>query len=373
MLKSLFAILLFANAALAQEFTGNINGRVSDATGAVVPGVMLTLTSPAIQGARETISGESGAYQFLLLPPGTYSVRFELAGFKTVIREGIVVEVGRTATINLALEVATQAETVTVTGESPVVDVQNATLGVNFNQTMLRDIPNSRDIWIVLAQSPGINTTRYDVGGSTMGSQTGFRSYGTTSQNWFNLDGIVTNDSAGSAGWYFDYGSFQEIQVSSAANAAEVPVPGTFMNTVIKSGGNELHGSIYVDWENRQFQSANVSDEMKRPCPANAAAAASFSGYCGLFTGDEFSRYNDFNAMAGGPIKKDKLWWYASWRDQYSDLKTQLGLSDTAQTPFGMPLNATSIEPGGHYTTRLRIPTVKFNWQVTPNNSFQFL
>src|SRR5262245_31749909 len=158
-----------------------------------------------------------------------------------------------------------------------------------------------------------------------MGSQTGFRAYGTTSQNWFNLDGIVTNDSAGAAGWYFDYGSFQEVQVSAAANAAEVPVPGAFMNTVIKSGGNDLHGRVYIDLENKNFQSTNVTNDMKRTCPANAAAAASFSGPCGLFTGDQFSRYNDFNADAGGPIKKDKLWWYFSWRDQYSDLTTQLG------------------------------------------------
>jgi Carboxypeptidase regulatory-like domain len=376
----LFILLLLTTAAFGQEFTGNINGRVSDASGAVIPGVTITLNSSAIQGTRQAISGETGVYQFRLLPVGTYAVKFELPGFKTVIREGVIVEVGKITTINMALEVATQAETVTVTGESPVVDTQTATVGVNFNQGLLRDIPNSRDIWIVLAQSPGINTTRYDVGGSTMGSQTGFRAYGTSSQNWFNLDGIVTNDSAGSAGWYFDYGSFQEIQVSSAANAAEVPVPGAFMNTVIKSGGNDFHGRAYIDWEASGFQGQNVSSDMSRTCPANATAAAGFSGYCGLFTGDQFSRYNDFNTDAGGPIKKDKLWWYFSWRDQYSDLKTQLGVADTAETMFGMPgsgsnaaSDATFVTQGGHYTTRLRIPTLKLTWQVTNNNSFQFM
>ncbi|MBI4475128.1 MAG: carboxypeptidase regulatory-like domain-containing protein, partial [Acidobacteria bacterium] len=368
-------VVLFANAAFAQEFTGNINGRVADATGAVVPGVQVTLTSPAIQGAREALTGEAGAYQFRLLPPGTYSLKFELPGFKTVIRDGVIVEVLKTVTIDIALEVATQAETVTVTGDTPVVDTQNATVAVNFNQNLLRDMPNSRDIWIILAQSPGINTTRYDVGGSTMGSQTGFRSYGTSSQNWFNLDGIVTNDSAGSAGWYFDYGSFQEIQVSAAANAAEVPVPGAFMNTVVKSGGNELHGQVYIDWEDSSFQGENVTDEMRRPCPVT-------TGLCGyalalpngqVFTGDKFSRYNDFNANAGGPIKKDKLWWFSSFRHQYSDLRTQLALNDSEQTRFGMPVNANSPQPGGHYATTLIIPTLKFNWQVTTNNSFQFM
>src|SRR5262245_14990278 len=328
----LFILLLLSTAAFGQEFTGNIDGRVTDSSAAVIPGVNITLSSPAIQGTRAAISGETGVYQFRLLPVGTYSLKYELPGFKTIIREGVIVEVGKITTINMAMEVATQAETVTVTGESPVVDTQTATVGVNFNQALLRDIPNSRDIWIVLAQSPGINTTRYDVGGSTMGTQTGFRAYGTTSQNWFNLDGIVTNDSAGAAGWYFDYGSIQEVQVSAAANAAEVPVPGAFMNTVVKSGGNTVHGRAYVDWEDSRFQGTNITADMKRTCPTSAAAATGFTGYCGLFTGDQFSRYNDFNPDAGGPIKKDKLWWYFSWRDQYSDLKTQLGLSDSVTT-----------------------------------------
>ena len=370
----LFILLLLTPAAFGQDITGIINGRVSDSSGAVIPGVNVTLTSPAIQGNRTAVSGETGAYQFLLIPAGSYTLKFELPGFKTVNHDGIIVQVQKTTAINVTLEVSATAETVNVTGESPVVDVQNATVGVNFNSAMLRDIPNSRDIWIVLGQSPGVNMTRYDVGGSTMGSQTGFRAYGTTGQNSFNLDGITTTDGSGSAGWYFDYGTFSEIQVSAAANAAEVQTPGALMNTVIKSGGNDFHGRAYIDWETKKFQTKNVADEMRRACPATAAAAASFTGPCGVFTGDQFSRYNDFNVDMGGFIKKDKLWWYASWRDQYSDLITQLGIRDTAVNQYGMPLNgAASIESGGHYTTRLRIPTVKFNWQVTKNNQFVFL
>src|SRR4051812_3810945 len=171
----LFILLLLGTSAYAQEFTGTVDGRVNDSTGAVVPGVTVTLSGPAIQGIRTAITGETGAYRFTLIPTGTYTVKFELPGFKTLIREGIIVSVLKTTSINAALEVSTVAETVTVTGESPVVDVENATVGVNFTQSMLRDIPNSRDIWIVLSQSPGINATRYDVGGSTMGSQSSFR------------------------------------------------------------------------------------------------------------------------------------------------------------------------------------------------------
>jgi hypothetical protein len=380
----LFILLLLTTAAFGQEFTGSITGRVSDSSGAVIPGVTITLSGTTIQGVRTAISGETGAYQFLLVPGGTYTLRFELPGFKTINHEGVIVQVQKATQINESMEVAATAETVNVTGESPVVDVQNATVAVNFNQAMLRDIPNSRDIWIVLGQSPGINVAgRYDVGGSTMGSQSQFRAYGVSGQNTFNLDGINTTDGSGSAGWYFDYGSFSEIQVSAAANAAEVQTPGAFMNTVIKSGGNEFHGQVYVDWEDSRFQGTNVSSDMARTCPNTVAAAMAFTGPCGLFTldaqgnhipgGDRYAQYNDFNAQAGGALKKDKLWWFFSWRNQWSDLVTQLGLKDSAEDVYGMPLNNTSIVPGGHFTTLLRIPTLKFNYQITPKNQFVFL
>ena len=380
----LFILLLLAPAAFGQEFTGTINGRVSDSSGAVIPGVAVTLTGATLQAPRTGITGETGAYQFLLLPAGSYTLRFELPGFKILNHDGIIVQVQRTTTINATLAVSTTSEVVNVTGESPVVDVQSATVGVNFNASMLRDIPNSRDIWIILGQTPGVSTTRYDVGGSTMGSQSQFRSYGTSGQNSFNLDGITTTDGSGSAGWYMDYGTFSEIQVSAAANAAEVQTPGAFMNTVIKSGSNNFHGRAYFDWEDNSFQGQNVTSDMSRLCPTTAAAGAAFTGPCGLFIvdaqgnrkpgGDKFSRYNDFNVDMAGYLKKDKLWWYASWRDQYSDLITQLGVSDIATTQYGLPLNGgASVTAGGHYTTRLRIPTVKFNWQVTRNNQFVFL
>lgn len=336
--------LLAAPAALAQEITGNINGRVSDSSGAVIPGVSVTLKSPAIQAERSAITDESGSYRFILLPPGTYSVTYELSGFKKLIRERIVVEVGRTATVNVALEVATVAETVTVTGESPVVDVQNATVGVNFNQTLLRDLPNARDIWVVLAQTPGVTTTRFDVGGSTMGTQTGYRSYGFSGQNWVNLDGVITTEGTGGAGFYMNYGAFQEIQVSAAANSAEVPVPGAFINTVVKTGGNDLKGEVYFDWEDDSFQSDNLTDQLRDR---------------GITSGDKFIRYNDFNANVGGPFKRDKFWWFFSARDQYSGLGTELRQNDGS--------------PGGIFTTRLQNYTTKYNYQLNPKNQLSFM
>lgn len=343
-LSLLFVVaLLLVPVGLAQEFTGNLNGRINDASGAVLPGVSVTLKSPAIQGSRNVLTDETGNYRFILLPPGTYSVTYEIPGFKTLVREGLIVEVGKTTTLNVNLEVASVAETVTVTGESPVVDVQNATVGVNFNQSLLRDLPNARDIWVVLGSTPGIQTTRFDVGGSSMGTQTGYRSFGFSNQNWVNLDGIVTTEGTSGAGFYMDYGAFQEIQISAAANSAEVPVAGAFINTVVKTGSNNLKGEVYFDWEDKSFQGTNVTESLKDR---------------GIGKGDQFTRYNDFNAQVGGPLKKDKLWWFFSLRDQFSGLKTELQQNDGS--------------PGGEFTTRLQNQTLKMNYQINANNSFIF-
>ena len=336
-------LLLLACPLAAQEFSGNINGRVADSSEAVLPGVRITLSSSAIQGERATISLENGSYLFRLLPPGTYSVVYALAGFRTVVREGVIVEVGMTVTLNIDLEVAAVAESITVIGETPVVDIQNADLGVNFNERLLDALPNSRDIWVILASTPGILTSRFDVGGSTMGSQTGYRTYGLDGQNNINVDGINTTFRQGSAGLYFDYGAFAEINVAAAGNNAEVAAPGVLVNAVIKTGGNDFRGQIYLDWEDASFQGENLTDELQDR---------------GVLVGDKFVRYNDFNANAGGPFIRDKWWWFTSVRDQYSAQQTQVFENDGT--------------PGGTFTTRLQNYTVKFNHQIRPNHSLVF-
>src|SRR5262245_27365596 len=131
MLKRVFlcvvVILSLGIAGLAQTVEGVITGRVEDTSGARIPGVAVTLSSRALQGDRSVISDENGGYRFPGLPPGTFSVKYELAGFGTLVREGILVEVGRTVTLVVQLQVATVAETVTVSGESPVVDLEHST------------------------------------------------------------------------------------------------------------------------------------------------------------------------------------------------------------------------------------------------------
>jgi hypothetical protein len=335
--------VLFAGSALGQQTTGVITGRVNDGSGAVIPGVTVSLTSPVIQGERSALSDEAGNYRFLLLPPGVYAVAFELSGFQKLIREGIIVEVTKTTTVNVALNVASVADTVTVTGESPVVDVQNVNVATSFNQQLLESLPTARDLWAVLRETPGLQMTGFDVGGSTMGTQTGFRSYGRSGQNWVTLDGVATTEGTGTAGVYYDYGSFSEISVSAAGNSAEVAIPGSSINTVMKSGGNDIRGEVYFDWEDDSFQGDNLTDELTAR---------------GVTVGDKFTRYNDFNVNAGGPYVKDKFWWFFAYHDQFSGLQTQLRFNDGT--------------PGAVFTTRLKNYSAKANYQINDKNQLIF-
>ena len=191
LVRGLLALLLLAGAlpAFAQGTTGSINGTISDNTGAVLPGVTVTVSGPAIMGVQTGTTNEQGQYRFPSLPPGTFRVQYELSGFSTVVREGIAVNIGFTATVNVQLQVASLAETVTVTGASPVVDTQNTNVQTNFTLEIIKSIPNARDLWALIAVAPGTTMSSFDVGGSRAGTQTGYSAYGRGDQVRVQVDG----------------------------------------------------------------------------------------------------------------------------------------------------------------------------------------
>ena len=292
----------------AQEFTGNIVGVVSDSTGGVMPGVNVVVSGETIQGTRTMVTESNGSYRVTLLPPGTYKVVYQLDGFATLTREGVLVGVGRTSTINVTLQVATLSDAVTVSGETPVVDLQSVTRGTNYDDRLLTSLPTgSRNFGGIMTTTPGIQVTAYDVGGSNMGTNTGFRTYGLSGQWNVRVDGVTTQDTASNLNLYFDYGAISEMQVSAAMNSAESNVPGAAVNMTVKSGGNQLHGMFLMDFQGKTLQSDNLTPELTEN---------------GIGVTDEFDRYHDLNMNAGGPIKEDKLWWFYSFRDQ------GLGLED---------------------------------------------
>ena len=291
--------------------TGAINGKVTDESGAVLPGVTVTIASPSMQGTRADVTSESGDYRFPAVPPGDYRITYELTGFGTVVREGIRVGLGFTATVNADMKVASLQETVTVTGESPVVDVTATTTSTNFGEAKLASLPNARDFWTVLAAAPAIVLARIDVGGSAAGTQTGYAAYDTKQdQHRPMVEGIVNTEGTGAAGFYYDYGAIEEVAVQTKGHTAEMPWPGVWSNFIAKSGGNQYHGKIYADYQNKGVQAENIDDSATFLCPG---------GRCGELTPSDLNRlenYYDINGDVGGYLQKDKLWWYGSLRDQ---------------------------------------------------------
>jgi hypothetical protein len=284
--------------------TGTIQGRVTDAQGAVLPGVTVTATSPALLGAQTTVSSETGNYRFPAVPPGTYTVAYELSGFNMLRREGISITLGFTANLNVELTLATLQETVTVTGESPIIDTSTTRVQQNFKLEQLQSIPNGRDMWALLAVTPSVQMTRIDVGGNRAGTQTGYNAYGFTGQVRVLIEGINTTEGTGGAGFYFDYASLEEAFLGTSGQGAEMPNPGVQSQFIAKSGGNQLNGEYYLDWYNNSLQGSNIPDDVI----ARGIREGS----------NEIDRYYDTAFQAGGPIKRDKIWWFGTYRQQFN-------------------------------------------------------
>ncbi len=322
----------------AAQVSGSINGTVTDNTGSVLPGVTVTATGPALMGAQTASTNAEGVYRFPTLPPGIYRLTYELGGFGTVARDAIQVQVGFTATVAVQMQLASFQETVTVSGASPVIDVQNTNIQNNFTAEVLSAIPSARDIWSVIGLSPGVTVERFDVGGSRAGTQTDYQAYGTSGQVRVMADGANLTENTGGAP-YFDFGAFEEIQLGTSSNDASMPTPGLMISTVIKSGGNEVKGDMYFDYEHESLQATNVTDELRR---------------VGVGEGSRITKYWDPNFNIGGPFQRDKLWYFVSLRAQ------RIGTTVT-----GFPVEA----PGTfEFVTRLSGITEKVSYQLNQNN-----
>src|SRR6266516_390591 len=354
-LKLVVAVLaacLLASSAFAQgggaSTTGSINGKVADSSGGVLPGVTVSVTSPSLMGVQSAVTDTGGNYRFPSLPPGTYMVQFELPGFNTLKRTDIVISMGFTAAVNVELAVASLQETVTVTGASPVIDTSNTRVQQNFKLEALQEIPNSRDLWSLLAVTPSVTMGRIDVGGNRAGTQTGYTAYGYSGQNRVLVEGINTTEGTSGAGFYVDYGSFEEVFLGTIGQGAEMPTPGVQSQMLGKSGGNKFQGEIYQDYETNGMISDNITGNL----PSQFAYTATNTGGIREHS-NETSKYRDSNINVGGPIKKDKVWWYFSYRNQ----KTSVG-----QPNFIGPISGTLFD------TKLWNPSGKTTYQINQNN-----
>ena len=341
----LLTLAVFGGAAWAQTAGATnaaIDGTIADSSGAPLPGVTVTVTGRSLQGQRVVVTGGDGLYRIPQLPPGEYRIAYELSGFATVVRERQQLAAGFNATIDLMMEVSTMQETVTVEGASPVVDQKASTVTTNFDEEKLATLPSSRDIWSIMAVSPAVQVQRVDVGGSTAGTQTGYSSYDTKSdQHRPMVEGMVLTEGTNAAGFYYDYGSFSEVSVSSGSHAADMGWPGIRSSFISKSGGNQYRGRAYVDYQNGDIQSYNIDAEQ-----------AQFLRAGGGLEPRDLNRmvdYRDVNLDAGGYIKKDVLWWYGSFRDQEINVRYP-----------NFP-----VKP---FATQLRNYTAKGTYTLNPNN-----
>ncbi len=329
---ALTAVLLLAAPGFAQVQTGSILVRALDEQGAVLPGVTVTISSPVlVAGQMTSVTDTGGTVRFPSLTPGVYSVKLELQGFQTLVRENVIVSVGQTTPLELTLKVAAVEETITVTGESPVVDTTSGNVSVTLSQDLLQRTPGGRDIWsLVEYKVPGLISSRPDVGGSAGGLQGAMVARGTpNSQNVQFLNGINVGDPAaiGYTGFYYDYDAFEEIQVSTGAHDLSVPSAGVFLNMVTKSGTDRYQGKASFFWQGDATQSTNVNENLLRFGFRKDAGAVNY--------------VSDATAQLGGPIVKNKLRFFGSYRDwrvhvnvpgfpeeEYTDMKS--GLSNVA-------------------------------------------
>ncbi|HEY0158975.1 MAG TPA: TonB-dependent receptor [Thermoanaerobaculia bacterium] len=294
----LFLLLLLAlpPALFAQTQSGNIRGVVvsDDAT---LPGVTVTVTGETF--TQTFVTESDGEFRFLGLHPGTYTVRAELAGFGTVRRDVDVV-LGRNSEIRLALS-PTAAEAITVVAATPVIDTRATGTGQNVEEVELMNVPTARDPWVILQSIPGVLVDRVNIGGNETGQQSYFVGKGVERhQTEWNVDGVAVTDMAttGSSTFYYDFDSFDEIQVSTGGADPSVRTPGVHVNMVTKQGTNEFKGTGRFFMTDKDYQAeATVPDE---------------AFYLEEGT-NSINHIDDYGIEAGGPLLRDRLWGWGAF------------------------------------------------------------
>ena len=324
-LLAALAICLGAAAAAAQINPAHLTGTVKDAQGAVLPGVTVTATSPALLGSQAAVTEPNGVYRFPNLPAGVFKLTFELQGFQTLGRENIVLSIGQTLSIDVTLQIATMQESVTVSAESPIVDTQSTSVGYVQTTAQLIGVPSSTDLWGALAQTPGVRMGGVDVGGSHKSQQSNYEAYGIRNQARVINDGVDTTEGSGGAGFYQDYFAQNEVAVSAAGQDVSMNAPGAAIIATIKSGGNQFKGLENITYEGSNFVGDNISTE--------TAARG--------FTGQPVLKFWEGHVELGGPIMINRAWFYAAYNHFKIDkvisgvpqgLATDLGLFDNFTT-----------------------------------------
>ena len=304
----------------AQGF-GAIGGTISDTSEAVLPGATVTLSSTqGTTGSNQTTTADArGAYQFLRLVPGTYTVKAELQGFRPAEQRNIVVNADVTARADLKMEIGSLEEGVTVTGEAPLLDTTAATKQTVLSHELLNSLPNKFDLWSLAKVQPGIILSKIDVGGSEAFVQSGITVRGTSNENGYFIDGMDVGQLDGSGVgtiFFADPYAFQEVNLQTGGSgAAAMARGGLVYNMITRTGTNQYHGEVIFSGSPKGWDAANFSPELKTQLLATVPATVKEKNP-NLSPGAKTLKSVDYGAWMSGPMVKDKLWWSYSYHNK---------------------------------------------------------
>jgi hypothetical protein len=300
-IQILLIVFLFVGLTISadaqQRLTGSITGKVIDNEGNPLPGCTVTLAGPALQGQITFVTSETGTFRFPSVPPGSdYTCTIEMPGFKTIIRPGLNVSVGKATNISITMELSSLQEEVTVVAESPTVDVKASKTAVNYSKNFIYNMPIARDLYDVLNSVPG------SVSEGVSYRRTNFISGGTVRGNQYSVDGVTINDPVVMYPMTnINIDVYEEVEMGLSGHPAEVGLADAgFINIVTKSGGNEFHGGATAEYYNEDMQKSLLSEE-------DLAAV-------GLTKPTGWNSWKDFSLFLGGPIIKDKIWFFTNGR-----------------------------------------------------------
>ena len=355
----LLGSMLWPAAGFAQQ-AGGIAGVVRDASGAVLPGVTVEAASPAlIEKVRSAVTDGEGRYNIVDLRPGTYVVTFGLTGFSTVKREDIVLTAGFTATVNAEMPVGSLEETLTVTGASPLVDTQNARQQKVVARDLLDALPtSSMTLANLAALTPGL-AGNVNVGGATgvyasssalaavMHGKRGAK----VSFDGFRVSNMV---GIGNTGYVVNPAAMEEWTVETGGGSAESSASGAAMNMIPKEGGNSFSGSVSGLYTNDSLQSDNLTDELRAR---------------GLTTVNKALNVHSFDATIGGPIRKDRLWFFGAFRKAGNENQIAGQFFNLTQ---GAPIYTPDLSRPSVTNEYLWDYAVRLTFQATPKNKVSF-
>jgi hypothetical protein len=348
---------LLASPVWAQQTASGIAGTVRDTSGAVLPGVTVEAASPVlIEKVRTVVTNDEGRYNIVDLRPGTYVVTFTLPGFRTVKREGIELAAGFTANVTADLAVGALEETITVSGAAPLVDTQNVRKQTVMSTDLLESLPlATRNVNIIATITPGMGTSLNTevVGGYT--TQVGGGTYHGKGGSNITFDGMGIQHAAGNMGYTPNTALAEEVTLSTSGISAESNADGTVTNMVPKEGGNAFRGEVYGLFSGSKLQMANLTDELRAR---------------GLTTTNEVVRVWDAMFTLGGPIKRDKIWFFALFREWGTEGQGAGKFWNLTQgTMFYTPDLSRPATGSEWYESK----AVRVTWQASQRNKFNFL